>query len=284
MGREFYRPADVPEALALLRRFGDRILIVNGGTDAVLHTLEKRRDPEAFLYVAGLPGFHDIRRQNGKIVLGGGVTFNEMMESPLLADIKGLQEALLHLASPAIRAVATPAGNICTAAPAADGAAMLYALGTTLRFASAEGERELPMEGFYEGTYRTARKPDELLTAIEFDEPAPGEGTGYCRLSRRKAQDIGKVLIGTRIRLEDGRITKARIALGALNACIVHAAETESAVLGMTPEEAVAYADTHYPAEAKLRASYYTEYKKDVVCPALSRALAMALEEGGARQ
>ena len=107
----------------------------------------------------------------------------------------------------------------------------------------------------------------------------PGEGTGYCRLSRRKAQDIGKILIGCRVRLDKERIAEVSLSLGALNPTVVHAAELEGLLVGKTSEEALALAAVTYPAEAKLRESYYKTYKQDAVCPAVVRALSMALAD-----
>lgn len=281
----YFKPKTLEEALALLNQYKTDILIVNGGTDAVLSIVEKKVFPAAILQVSELPGFHEITVAENKVRIGGGVTYNEMLASPLLAGYKGLQEAILHLASPAIRALGTPAGNICTAAPAADGAAMLYALEAEVCLESIEGIRNVPLRDFYVTTssYSTVRKPEELLTAIEIPVLKDGDGTGYCRLSRRKAQDIGKVLTGAYLTMTDGRVSRASISLGALNATLVHAAELEKALIGKTGGEAVSYVRATYPVEAKLHKSYFTAYKQDVICPAVARAVEMAVTsaEGG---
>lgn len=281
----YFKPNTLEEALALLNQYKTDMLVVNGGTDAVLSIVEKKVSPAAILQVSELPGFHEITAVENKVRIGGGVTYNEMLASPLLAGYKGLREAILRLASPAIRALGTPAGNICTAAPAADGAAMLYALEAEVCLESMEGCRNVPLRDFYVTTssYSTVRKPEELLTAIEIPALKEGDGTGYCRLSRRKAQDIGKVLTGAYLTITDGRVSHASISLGALNATLVHAAELEKALIGKTGEEAVSYARATYPVEAKLHRSYFTAYKRDVICPAVSRAVEMAVisAEGG---
>jgi len=276
--RTFFRPETLSDALDLLKQYGSRAMIVNGGTDAVLHMVEKKAAPEVIIHVASLPGFHDIALEDGMIRLGGGVTYQEMLSSPVLAECTGLMAAIRALASPPIRVLATPVGNICTGAPAADCTTMLMALDCTVYLASAAGTRAVPLAEFYTGTYKTVRQGEELVTHIEFPAPADGWGTGYCRLSRRKAQDIGKVLIGARVYVEDGVIKQAAISLGALNPYTVRATTMEKALVGKTPEEALAYTAENFPKEAALRKSYYTEYKKDVVCPALTRALEMALQ------
>ena len=218
-------------------------MIVAGGTDAVLRLTQKKTAPAVILSLDAIPERHEIAASDDTVRLASGVTYNELLASDVLRLYRGLREAVLHLASPAIRAVATPVGNICTAAPAADCTTMLFALGASAVLVSNRG------------------------------------GTGYCRLSRRKAQDIGKILIGCRVRLDGERIAEVSLSLGALNPTVVHAAELEGLLVAKTPEEALALAAVTYPAEAKLRESYYKTYKQDAVCPAVVRALSMALTD-----
>ena len=240
----FLRPSTQEEALALLTQYKQDAMIVAGGTDAVLRLTQKKTAPAVILSLDAIPERHEISVSDDTVRLASGVTYNELLASDVLRLYRGLREAVLHLASPAIRAVATPVGNICTAAPAADCTTMLFALGAS------------------------------AVLALR-----PGEGTGYCRLSRRKAQDIGKILIGCRVRLDGERIAEVSLSLGALNPTVVHAAELEGLLVGKTPEEALALAAVTYPAEAKLRESYYKTYKQDAVCPAVVRALSMALAD-----
>lgn len=275
----FLRPSTQEEALALLTQYKQDAMIVAGGTDAVLRLTQKKTAPAVILSLDAIPDRHEIAASDDTVRLASGVTYNELLASDVLRLYRGLREAVLHLASPAIRAVATPVGNICTAAPAADCTTMLFALGASAVLASNRGERRVPLDAFFVSTYKTVRESDELVTAIEIPALRPGEGTGYCRLSRRKAQDIGKILIGCRVRLDGERIAEVSLSLGALNPTVVHAAELEGFLVGKTPEEALALAAVTYLAEAKLRESYYKTYKQDAVCPAVVRALSMALAD-----
>lgn len=278
METRFFRADTLEEALSLLHQYQEGLLIVNGGTDAVLSLTGKKIFPEAILQVSNLPGFHEITAADGRLRIGGGVTYNEMLASPLLSNYHGLQIAISHLASPAIRALGTAAGNICTAAPAADAAAMLCALEAELCLESSGGKRHVALRDFYapDRSYSTVRRPDELLTAIEIPLLKAGDGTGYCRLSRRKAQDIGKLLVGVYCSFTEDRISHASISLGAVNASLVHAQVLEHMLVGKTAEEAESCAREIYPVEAKLRESYFKAYKQDVICPAVSRAVSMA--------
>ena len=273
----FFKPQALEEALRILEQFGSKALIVNGGTDAVLHLVEKKVSPEAIVSISALPGFHEITPTKDTVLIGGGVTYNELLADPVLTHYRGLYEAVMHLASPPIRAVATPAGNICTAAPSADCTTMLMALRAMVHLASLHGQRTVPLQEYFISTYQTVRTPEELVTAIEIPRLSQGEGTGYCRLSRRKAQDIAKVLLGAWVRMDGDLVQDVSISLGALNPCVVHAAQLEELLRGKTARQAAELCAVTFPVEAKLRESYFKAYKQDVVCAAVSSAVNMAI-------
>lgn len=137
----FLRPSTQEEALALLTQYKQDAMIVAGGTDAVLRLTQKKTAPAVILSLDAIPERHEIAASDDTVRLASGVTYNELLASDVLQLYRGLREAVLHLASPAIRAVATPVGNICTAAPAADCTTMLFALGASavLRQTAARG-------------------------------------------------------------------------------------------------------------------------------------------------
>jgi len=277
MSTRFYNPKTLNETLVLLERYGPDALIVNGGTDAVLFLTEKKVDPEAIIYIANLPDFHEILSDESSVYLGGGVTYSEMLANPVIQKYQGMVDAVMQLASPPVRAIATPAGNICRAAPSADGTTILLALRAKVHLVSTRGARVVELKDFFKSIYETVCEPNELVVKIEIPLLKEGEGTGYYRLSRRKAQDIAMVLIGSYVRMEGGYIKDISISLGALNAYVRLAGELERAIIGKTMEEALAYTESVFPVEAKLRDDFFKEYKKDAVCTAVTRSVERAI-------
>jgi len=277
MSTRFYNPKTLNETLVLLERYGPDALIVNGGTDAVLFLTEKKVDPEAIIYIANLPNFHGILSDESSVYLGGGVTYSEMLANPIIQKYQGMVDAVMQLASPPVRAIATPAGNICRAAPSADGTTILLALRAKVHLVSTRGARVVELKDFFKSIYETVCEPNELVVNIEIPLLKEGEGTGYYRLSRRKAQDIAMVLIGSYVRMEGGYIKDISISLGALNAYVRLAGELERAIIGKTMEEALAYTESVFPVEAKLRDDFFKEYKKDAVCTAVTRSVERAI-------
>ena len=275
----FYKPKSLSEAVALMGRQGDTV-IVNGGSDIVLSISAGKISPAAIVYVAGIEGMDDITGDGEYVTIGGSATYLQMLRSPVCQKISGLMQSIGGLGSPPIRAIATPAGNIATAAPSADCATMLLALGTELVLASEGGERVAAQKDIYIDSYKTGIRPDEIITQLRFRSPGKGEGSGYYRLARRKSQDIAKVLVGAAIRLdESGRCVSATVSLGALNATPALAPSVDTLIQGMTKEEAVRAAEAHFPPEAGLRESYFKRYKELTTGTAVARALALAYDD-----
>lgn len=281
---EFFRPDTLQEALELLAQYQDQAVIVNGGSDIVIDISKKKITPAAIVSIGHLSELRWIRKEKERILLSGNVTYREMASDSICREIDGLITAVSNLGSPGVRAVATPAGNIGTAAPAADCATMLTALEADVTLVSLQGQRDVPLKDFYRGRNLTVKRADELITAISFPALGKGEGTGYCKVARRKAQDIGKILVGAKIRVEAGRVNHAAIALGALNANIVRAFSLEEAITGMEPQEAYQYLQETFPKEAVLRESYFKEYKELTARAVVAQAFSQALADAERRQ
>lgn len=276
MKTEFFKPVDVNAATELLEKYKEKAVIVNGGSDIVEKIASRKVNPVAIIYVAGIQEMMQITEREGNIVIGGAVTYVQMLNSPVIQKIKGMVEAVRQLGSPGIRQVATPAGNIGTGAPSADCTTMLIGLGALVVLVSKSTERTVPIENFFLDTYKTVRQPNELIKEIYFPTPMAGDGSGYIRLARRKAQDIAKVLVSASLNVEEGVCKRAIIGLGALNATAVRGNSVEEGIKGKTRDEAIKYIQENFPKEAGLRPSRFTHYKELVTCVAVERAVAMA--------
>lgn len=280
---EFFRPANLTEALKLLSQYNDSAVVVNGGSDIIISISQKKIVPKAIVSIGHLKELKEINTFNDYISIGGAVTYMQIEESPECQRLSGLMKAISHLASTPVRAIATPAGNIGTAAPAADCATMLMALRAQIVLKSIEEERIMPMEKIFSGKNRTEIRSDELISEIRIPKLHTGDGTGYCRVSRRKAQDIGKILVGAFVNLSGDIITDAAISLGALNANIVRAYSLEQQLIGMNIENAEEYLKKTFPEEAGLRNSYFRDYKEKVTSAITARAFSRALSDSRER-
>ena len=115
-----------------------------------------------------------------------------------------------------IRNLATVAGNLCRAAPSADMAPILIALGANVKLVGPAGERSVPLADFFAGPGRTVLGPAELLVEILVPPPLPGQGACYIKHSPRRAMDLAAVGVAAALVLDGGVCRAARPVLGAV--------------------------------------------------------------------
>ena len=76
----------------------------------------------------------------------------------------------------------TIGGSACYANPSSDVPACLLALRARLQLRSIAGTREIDAAEFYRGAFATARRADEILTAIVFPKMSATATCGYQKL------------------------------------------------------------------------------------------------------
>ena len=81
----FLRPSTQEEALALLTQYKQDAMIVAGGTDAVLRLTQKKTAPAVILSLDAIPERHEIAASDDTVRLASGVTYNELLASPVRA-------------------------------------------------------------------------------------------------------------------------------------------------------------------------------------------------------
>ena len=237
---EFTRPGDLPEALQALAQ-SERVVPVAGGTNILVNLKRAPLEADLVVDLTGLEELTPISENNGSIRLGAGVTFAGLLKWRPGGAVQGLMRPMcVAFAGPLIRNLATVGGNVCDASAAADISPPLLALDAVAELESAaHGRRTLPLSEFFRGVRRTARRPDELLTAIVFPRPAEDERWFYYKLGKRKADAISIVSLAMTVRLGQDKVEQARIALGAVAPVAMRTPETESLLRGETLNEAV---------------------------------------------
>jgi CO/xanthine dehydrogenase FAD-binding subunit len=139
-----------------------------------------------------------------------------------------------------VQNVATVVGNVCNASPAADGIACLLALDASVELASASGRRVLPLPDFVLGPRRTARRSNELVLGLRIPLPAPSARASFEKLGARRYLVISIVMVAAVAELlADGRIARARVAVGACSPVALRLPALEAALAGQWPDPAL---------------------------------------------
>jgi xanthine dehydrogenase iron-sulfur cluster and FAD-binding subunit A len=231
--QHYFQPRSVARALALLREYGPAARIVSGGTDVLVELQRGVKPTETLIDVTQLRELKYVREDGDRIAIGGIATHNDVLASPLCAESAlPLVQACVEVGAPQIRTRATIAGNLVTASPANDTIVPLIAMGGEVVLQSADGERAIDVGEFFTGFRQTQLRHDELLREIRVRPLQSGERGIFLKLGLRRAQAISVISIAAVVKIADGVVEEARIALGCLAPTIVRAKNAELALVG----------------------------------------------------
>lgn len=278
---EYAAPASLEEACGLLSRVQGAIVLA-GGTDVVVSMNHGKTSPALVVDLKRLGGLDDVVERDGFVEIGALVSMTKLVRS---ADIARWFPALVKAAGSIgcwqVRNLATVGGNLCNASPSADTTPPLLVYSASVLVSDGTRTREVPIGEFLVGPGQTALAKGEVLTALRIPKPPTDLLTAYARRAIRRSMDIPLVNVAVGLRVADGVVTEARIALGAVAPVPYRPAEAEAVLVGRVPD-AAAFRDAAAAAAAAarpitdVRAS--AEYRGAMVEVFVRRALASAAE------
>jgi carbon-monoxide dehydrogenase medium subunit len=231
------RPESLEGAFAAyLDRDGDAAWYA-GGTE-LLQVMKMGLAPVSTLIdLKGIPGLAGIAlTDTGALRIGGTVTHRAIERSSIVArELPGLVRLERHLANVRVRNAGTLGGNLAFAEPHSDPATFLLACGATVDLVGPSGARTLGIEELVLGPFATAREPDEIMVAIEVPARRAGEGRAYAKIAffERPAASVA-----VRLRVVDGAIGEAVVAVGSLTEIPVLVDAAAAALIGSLATEA----------------------------------------------
>jgi CO/xanthine dehydrogenase FAD-binding subunit len=230
----------VQEALQALRFYGERAALIAGGTDLILLLEQTHQVLPAVIDISAIPELGEMYSDGNEIVIGAGVTFGDLLSSPLIAThAPSLQQAAVTVGSMQIRQVATLVGNIVNASPAADSVPPLVTLDARVVVVGTDGtERQVALEQFVLGPRRVNLAFGEMVTHVRFPVPGPACRMVFLKVGLRRAMAIATVNVALNLETVDQGVTAARIALGAVAPTVVRAREAAQFLVGTTLSEA----------------------------------------------
>ncbi|MFM7344175.1 MAG: FAD binding domain-containing protein [Tagaea sp.] len=221
------RPPTLSQALAALAE-RPRILLA-GGTDFYPARVGKPLDDDV-LDVTAIAELAKIERRGDFWRIPCRATWSELLAADLPPQFDALKAAAREVGGAQIQNAGTLVGNVCNASPAADGVPPLLALDASVELASLRGTRVLPVAAFVLGNRKTARAPDELVTAILV--PGRPARSAFFKLGSRKYLVISIVMVAANIETDGARVNAARIAVGACSAAAQRLPALEAALKG----------------------------------------------------
>jgi xanthine dehydrogenase iron-sulfur cluster and FAD-binding subunit A len=231
---DYVEPASLPEAVALLNRYGDRAQLMAGGTYLLVQMKQEHQQPEVVINLAGLPGLRGLSQRDGRPAIGALTTIHEARVLPAIAThYQALAEACAAFGSMQIQMMGTLGGNVCNGSPASDAVPALLAYEAELVLAGPAGERTVPLADFLLGPGRVALRPGEVLTYLALPVPRPGSGSAFIKITR-VAADLAKVSAAAVLVREGDRVVDCRLAFGSVAPTVVRAPQAEAFLRGAT--------------------------------------------------
>ncbi|MFE0016292.1 FAD binding domain-containing protein [Mesorhizobium sp. NPDC059054] len=233
----YAKPATFDEALTLLDETSWRVLA--GGTD-FYPSQGNRPIRENILDINGIVTLRGVAENETHWLIGARTTWADIIRQSLPSAFEALKHAAREVGSPQIQNVASVAGNLCNASPAADGVPALLVLDADVELRSSEATRYLPLADFILGNRRTARRPNELVTAIRVPKTSAAGTSGFVKLGARRYLVISIAMVAARLVIEDGIVQQAAIAVGACSAVATRLSHVEKALVGRTLDGSLA--------------------------------------------
>lgn len=278
----YERPSTPDEALELLARGAWRILA--GGTD--FYPAQGHRPiRDDVLDIGAIDALRGIATTDEHLVIGARTTWTDLVRADLPPAFDALKMAAREVGSIQIQNTGTIAGNLCNASPAADGVPALLVLDAQVELASLRGRRVMALADFVLGNRRTARAPDELVTAIRVPRASTNGTSSFFKLGARRYLVISIAMAAVRVVVDrDGRIAEAAVAVGACSPVATRLPRLEADLVGRDADVSAASGVTadHFAglspiSDVRGSAGYRLEAVREIV----ARALVDALPVGG---
>ena len=247
----YHSPQTFAEAASLAASCPGTVKVFSGGTDFLVQLRAGSTPPDDLIDLKKAAGAKDIvQNADGSWTLGASVSGAQMGDhAALVADWPGVVEGMQLVGSTQVQGRATMAGNLCNGSPAADSVPGMVAAGAIVTVTGPDGVRQMPVEAIPAGPGKTTLKKGEIISAITLPPRGQGGGDAYLRFIPRTEMDIAVVGCAVNLRVEGGKITEARVSLGAVAPTVLLVPECADAIIG-TPLDDAALAKLTKAAEA----------------------------------
>ncbi len=223
----YRKPNNINEVLSLLHDLGDDCKIIAGGHSLIPVMKLRLNDPENLIDITGIPELKEIRDNEKSITIGACATHAEIARNEVLRQhAPMITTAASMIGDIAVRNFGTIGGSIAHADPAADWPAVLLAANASIVIKSADGQREVDIDQFFQGMFTTAVQESELITAIRIPKTAFNANSTYVKFSQPASRFA---IVGCAAAVEKGG--EARVAFNGVSATPFRDTAIEKAIM-----------------------------------------------------
>ncbi len=280
-------PESFETAVALLSGARGDARVLAGGTDLLVQMRSDVVEPELIVDIKKIAETRTVAEERGGWRIGAAVTGAELKENAKLKKTwPGVIEAANLIGSTQVQGRATLGGNLCNGSPAADSVPALIAAGAVASVVGPKGRREIPVEDVMLAPRKLSLDKGELIASFYLPPRPKGSGDAYLRFIPRTEMDIAVVGAGVSLTADgSGKITAARVSLGAVAPKVLLVPEAAQAIIGSTLDRA---AQERLDAAARAACRPIddkrgtTDFRVDVAGVLARRAALIALERARA--
>jgi len=228
---EYHSPSTVDEIFKLMEE-NDEAKILAGGHSLLPMMKLRFSDPAHLIDINGIDELKGISEVDGKIHIGAMTTENELINSDLLIQkCPIIPEAAKLIADPQVRNRGTIGGDIAHGDPGNDHPSIMMALDAMFVLEGPDGERVVPANSFFLGTYWTELAENEILKEIQVPISSENSGYSYTKF-KRKTGDFATAATAVVLSLNNGVCSSINIVMTNVGPTAIKAEEAEATLIG----------------------------------------------------
>jgi carbon-monoxide dehydrogenase medium subunit len=233
-------PDSLDKAAALLSSAKGDAHVLAGGTDLLVQLRSDILAPDLIVDIKNCTETRTISEEKGGFRVGAAVTGAELKEHAKLKKAwPGVVEAANLIGSTQVQGRASMGGNLCNGSPAADSVPALIAAKAVATVVGPKGRRDIPVEDVMIGVRKLSLQKGEVLASFLLPARGKGQSDAYLRFIPRTEMDIAVVGTGVSLTLDgSGKITDARLGLGAVAEKVLLVPDAAKAIIGSTLDDA----------------------------------------------
>lgn len=175
---QYYQPGSLVDAVDRLKEV-DEAKIVAGGQSMMPLLRQGLISPDALVDITALPDLDSVTVTEGTVEIGALVTYTELLETDLCANLPLLDDAVNAIGDVPVRNAGTIGGGVSHADPAQDLPPALQCFDAKAVSFDGDETRRHDLSEFFLDYYLTELAPHEIVTSVEFERPPPQAGGAY---------------------------------------------------------------------------------------------------------
>lgn len=248
---EYFAPASIEQALALLDQHGEDAKILSGGHSLIPVLKLRLASPGVVIDIGRIAELKAIKVDGSTISIGANATHAEIAaNSDLKTHCPLLAETAAQIGDQQVRNRGTIGGSLTHADPAADWPAAILALNAEIVARSSQGTRSIKASDFFLDLMTSAVESDEIVTEIRVAKPAQPAAAVYLKVPQ-SASGFAVVGVAAQLKIANGKCEAVSIGVTGLAPKPFRATSVEDELRGKTLDEAaISAASTKADAEA----------------------------------